>query len=52
LPGNTAEVARVEEFWLDTGLDGFMWDVGPMNPTFQQYQIDLPKSYARTPTAV
>jgi hypothetical protein len=45
LPGNTAEVARIEEFWLDTGLDGFIWDVGLMNPALQQYQIDLPKSY-------
>ena len=45
LPGNTAEVARIEEFWLDTGLDGFIWDVGLMDPALQQYQIDLPKSY-------
>lgn len=45
LPGNTAEVARIEEFWLDTGLDGFIWDVGLMNPALQKYQIDLPKSY-------
>jgi alpha amylase-like protein len=49
LPGNTAEVARIEKFWLDTGLDGFMWDVGLMNPAFQQYQVDLPTSY--TPNA-
>jgi hypothetical protein len=49
LPGNAAEVGRIEEFWLDTGLDGFIWDVGLMNPALQQYQIDLPKSY--TPNA-
>ena len=45
LPGNAAEVARVEEFWLNTGLDGFIWDVGHMDPALQQYQVDLPKSY-------
>lgn len=45
LAGNAAEVARIEKFWLDTGLDGFIWDVGLMNPALQQYQIDLPKSY-------
>ena len=45
LAGNTAEVARIEKFWLDTGLDGFIWDVGDMGPHLQQYQIDLPKSY-------
>jgi hypothetical protein len=38
-------VVRIEEFWLDTGLDGFIWDVGLMNPGLQKYQIDLPKSY-------
>lgn len=45
LAGNRAEVARIEEFWLDTGLDGFIWDVGDMDALLQQYQIDLPKSY-------
>lgn len=45
LAGNAAEVGRIEEFWLDTGLDGFIWDVGLMNPALQQYQIDLPRSY-------
>jgi hypothetical protein len=47
LPGNAAEVARIEEFWLDTGLDGFIWDVGLMDPALQKYQIDLPKSYTQ-----
>lgn len=49
LPGNAAEVGRIEEFWLDTGLDGFIWDVGLMNPATQQYQITLPKTYTKNP---
>jgi Alpha amylase, catalytic domain/Maltogenic Amylase, C-terminal domain len=49
LPGNAAEVGRIEEFWLDTGLDGFIWDVGLMDPATQQYQITLPKTYTKNP---
>jgi hypothetical protein len=47
LPGNTAEVARIEKFWLDTGLDGFMWDVGRLDSRLHPYAVDLPKSYTR-----
>jgi glycosidase len=45
LPSNTAEVARIEKFWLDTGLDGFMWDVGRLDSRLQPYAVTLPKSY-------
>jgi glycosidase len=45
LPGNTAEVARIEKFWLDTGLDGFMWDVGRLDARLKPYAVDIPKSY-------
>jgi glycosidase len=44
-PGSRAELDRVEKFWLDTGLDGFMWDVGRLDPAFQHHSVDLPKSY-------
>jgi len=47
LPGNTAEVARIEKFWLNTGLDGLMWDVGKLDSRLQPYAVDLPKSYTK-----
>ncbi len=45
LPSSVAEVTRIEKFWLDTGIDGFMWDVGTSNPLFKPSAVDLPKSY-------
>jgi glycosidase len=45
LPGSVAEVARIEKFWLDTGIDGFMWDVGRTDSRFKSSAVDLPKSY-------
>ncbi|MEV7344659.1 alpha-amylase family glycosyl hydrolase [Streptomyces sp. NPDC093544] len=45
LPTNTAEVKRIEKFWLDTGIDGFMWDVGTLDPSWKDVAVDLPKSY-------
>jgi hypothetical protein len=45
LPGALAEVQRIEEFWLDTGLDGFVWDAGNVNPTYQYYMAEYPKIY-------
>ncbi|MDX6347586.1 MAG: hypothetical protein QOF84_2376, partial [Streptomyces sp.] len=48
LPGNTAEVARIEKFWLDTGMDGFMWDVGKLDPSFQPYEVTIPKTYTKS----
>jgi hypothetical protein len=47
-PGSVAEVARIEKFWLDTGVDGFMWDVGRLDARFKASAVDLPK--ARTPS--
>ena len=45
LPSSVAEVTRIEKFWLDTGIDGFMWDVGTTNSLFKPYAVDLPKTY-------
>ncbi|HEY0688515.1 MAG TPA: alpha-amylase family glycosyl hydrolase [Kribbella sp.] len=45
LPGSVAEVARIEKFWLDTGIDGFMWDVGRTDARFKSSAVELPKSY-------
>ncbi|MFF4305466.1 alpha-amylase family glycosyl hydrolase [Streptomyces sp. NPDC001601] len=44
LPTNTAEVERIEKFWLDTGIDGFMWDVGTTDSRWKNVAADLPKS--------
>ncbi|MFF2848232.1 alpha-amylase family glycosyl hydrolase [Streptomyces sp. NPDC058001] len=45
LAGNTAEVERIEKFWLDTGIDGFMWDVGTTDPRWKPYAVDIPTTY-------
>jgi hypothetical protein len=45
LPGARTELARVERFWLDLGLDGFMWDAGFVDPAFQELMVDLPLRY-------
>ncbi|HEV7759352.1 MAG TPA: alpha-amylase family glycosyl hydrolase [Acidimicrobiales bacterium] len=45
LPGARAEVVRAERFWLDTGLDGFMWDAGLADPELEQVMVDLPATY-------
>jgi hypothetical protein len=44
-PGSQAEVARIEKFWLDTGIDGFMWDVGRLDTRFQAAAVTIPKTY-------
>jgi Alpha amylase, catalytic domain/Maltogenic Amylase, C-terminal domain len=43
--GSRAELDRIEKFWLDTGLDGFMWDVGRLDPAFHYHSVELPKTY-------
>ncbi|WP_248965075.1 alpha-amylase family glycosyl hydrolase [Sphaerisporangium perillae] len=45
LPTNRAEVERIEKFWLDTGLDGFMWDVGRTDSRWQPFAVNIPKTY-------
>ncbi|MGY4924471.1 alpha-amylase family glycosyl hydrolase [Streptomyces sp. 900105755] len=45
LPTNTAEVERIEKFWLDTGIDGFMGDVGTTDSRWKNVAAVLPKSY-------
>jgi len=46
--GSQAEVARIEKFWLDTGIDGFMWDVGRLDPRFQAAAVNIPKTYTKS----
>lgn len=45
LPGAKAEVERFTKFWLDTGLDGFMWDATFVDPRFKPLLVDLPLTY-------
>ncbi|SDU79006.1 alpha-amylase family glycosyl hydrolase [Jiangella alkaliphila] len=45
LPGARAELERIEKFWLDTGLDGFMWDVGRVDEAMRYFAVELPKTY-------
>jgi len=45
LPGARDEVVRFEKFWLDTGLDGFMFDAAFPDPKFKQVMVDLPVTY-------
>jgi len=42
LPGARAEVARAERFWLDRGLDGFMFDSGVADPELQEAMVEIP----------
>jgi hypothetical protein len=49
LTGNRAEVAKIEEFWLSTGIDGFMWDVGKQSPLTQPFDVTIPETYTTTP---
>jgi hypothetical protein len=49
LPGNQAAVAKIEKFWLSTGLDGFMWDVGKQSPLTQPLDVTIPETYTTTP---
>lgn len=48
-PGGLAEVQRFVSFWLDTGLDGFMWDSADTVPELQPIYVDLPRSYLSDP---
>jgi hypothetical protein len=45
LRGARAEVARAERFWLDTGLDGFMFDAGVADAGLQRVMVSLPVGY-------
>ncbi len=46
LPGARAEIERVEKFWLDTGMDGFMWDAVDAHPDFKHHLSDYPKNHS------
>lgn len=46
LSGARAEVTRIEKHWLDTGIDGFMWDVGSTDERWKYHAVELPRSYA------
>jgi hypothetical protein len=43
--GARAEIERIEKFWLDTGMDGFMWDAMDANPLFRELAVELPLAY-------
>lgn len=45
LPGAQAELRRVEEFWLDAGVDGFMWDAAFVDPAYRELMVGLPLSH-------
>lgn len=45
LPGAREEVTRFETFWLDTGIDGFMWDAGVADPILREAMVDLPVNH-------
>jgi hypothetical protein len=45
LAGARAEVAKAERFWLDTGLDGFMFDSGVADAALQEPIVSLPTTY-------
>src|ERR671931_957427 len=44
-PGSRAEMEWVEKIWLETGLDGFMWDVGRLDEAMRYFESELPRSY-------
>lgn len=52
-PGARAEIEKLTKYWLDTGVDGFMWDDGhnAMNfqgkerEVFKYHMADLAKTY-------
>ncbi|MFE7566956.1 alpha-amylase family glycosyl hydrolase [Streptomyces sp. NPDC057539] len=48
LAGNRAEVERIEKYWLDTGVDGFMWDVGTTDSRWKNAAVNLPKTYTNS----
>lgn len=48
LAGARAEIERAEKFWLDAGLDGFMFDALFVDPAYRDLAVTLPSTY--TPT--
>jgi hypothetical protein len=45
LQSSLDEVTRFEKFWLDAGMDGFMFDVGMTDQRYKYHMVDLPKTY-------
>ena len=43
--GAKAEVERIMKFWLDSGVDGFMFDAGLANKNLHPYMVELPQKY-------
>jgi hypothetical protein len=48
LAGAGAEVAKLEEFWLGHGMDGFMFDASAISTAGKQFTVTLPKAYTTT----
>lgn len=46
-PGARREVERITKHWLDTGLDGFMFDAISAHPKLAPFTVEIPKSYTR-----
>lgn len=45
LPGARSEVVRAMKFWLDTGLDGFMFDAGEVKESYRAVMVDVIKNH-------
>lgn len=44
--GALDEIERFERFWLDTGLDGFMFDAAFVDPAFRRAMVELPTTHS------
>lgn len=46
LAGARNELDRITKFWIEMGLDGFIWDDTHLDERFKHHLVDLPKSLA------
>jgi hypothetical protein len=44
-PGTRAEVEKVMRFWMETGLDGFMFDAGEVKEAYRRFMVELVTAY-------
>lgn len=47
LAATREELRRVEAFWLDRGVDGFMWDAAFPDPAFRDLMVEFPLEHAQ-----